>query len=77
MVRDRALHLAYGEFSREFSQVTAAAPFLGDPIVVEAEPGDAPAPHGDPAVDAIAWAHNETSTGVRSAFAAPRTPATP
>ncbi len=40
------------------------APFLGDPILVEAEPGSAPAPRGDAAVDLIGWAHNETSTGV-------------
>jgi phosphoserine aminotransferase len=64
LVRGRALHLAYGEFSRKFSQVTAAAPFLGDPILVEAEPGDAPEPRADADADAIAWAHNETSTGV-------------
>jgi phosphoserine aminotransferase len=64
LVRERALHLAYGEFSRRFAGVTAAAPFLADPIVVEAEPGDAPEPTSDPAADAIAWAHNETSTGV-------------
>jgi phosphoserine aminotransferase len=64
LVRDRALHLSYGEFSQKFAKVTAGAPFLGDPIVVEAEPGDAPAPVADPGVDAIAWAHNETSTGV-------------
>ena len=64
LVRDRALHLAYGEFSRKFAQVTTGAPFLADPIVVEAEPGDAPEPVADPGADAIAWAHNETSTGV-------------
>jgi phosphoserine aminotransferase len=64
LVRERALHLAYGEFSRKFSGVTAGAPFLAEPIVVEAEPGDAPEPVADPAADAIAWAHNETSTGV-------------
>jgi phosphoserine aminotransferase len=64
LVRDRALHLAYGEFSRKFAAVTAGAPFLEDPIVVEAEPGDAPEPVADPQADAIAWAHNETSTGV-------------
>jgi phosphoserine aminotransferase len=64
LVRDRALHLAYGEFSRKFSAVTAGAPFLEEPIVIEAEPGDAPEPVADPAADAIAWAHNETSTGV-------------
>ncbi len=64
LVRERSLHLAYGEFSQKFAKVTAAAPFLADPVVVEAEPGDAPAPSADPAADAIAWAHNETSTGV-------------
>ncbi|HEX5609889.1 MAG TPA: phosphoserine transaminase [Solirubrobacterales bacterium] len=64
LVRERALHLTYGEFSSKFSKATAAAPFLADPIVVEAEPGDAPAPVADPAADVLAWAHNETSTGV-------------
>jgi len=64
LVRERALHLAYGEFSAKFAKATAAAPFLADPIVIEADPGDAPAPAADPAADAIAWAHNETSTGV-------------
>ena len=64
LVRERALHLAYGEFSRKFASVTAGAPFLADPIVVEAQPGDAPEPVADPGADVVAWAHNETSTGV-------------
>jgi phosphoserine aminotransferase len=64
LVRERALHLTYGEFSQKFATVTAKAPFLADPIVVKADPGDAPAPQADPSVDAVAWAHNETSTGV-------------
>jgi phosphoserine aminotransferase len=64
LVRERALHLSYGEFSQKFAKATAAAPFLADPVVVEAEPGDAPEPTADPGADAIAWAHNETSTGV-------------
>jgi phosphoserine aminotransferase len=64
LIRERALHLSYGEFSQKFAKATAAAPFLADPILVEAEPGDAPVPVADPAADAIAWAHNETSTGV-------------
>jgi len=64
LVRERALHLSYGEFSQKFAKSTAAAPFLADPIVVEAAPGDAPEPTADPAADAICWAHNETSTGV-------------
>jgi phosphoserine aminotransferase len=64
LVRERALHLSYGEFSAKFAACTRAAPFLADPIVVGAEPGDAPEPVSDPTADAIAWAHNETSTGV-------------
>ena len=64
LVRRRALHLSFGEFSDKFARVTAGAPFLEEPIVVHADPGDAPDPAADPDVDAIAWAHNETSTGV-------------
>ena len=63
-MRERSLHLTYGEFSQKFAKATADAPFLADPILVEAEPGDAPAPRADAAADVIAWAHNETSTGV-------------
>ncbi len=64
LVRDRALHLIYGEFSSKFATCTRRAPFLADPVVIEAEPGDAPEPRADPQTDVIAWAHNETSTGV-------------
>jgi phosphoserine aminotransferase len=64
LVRERSLHLSYGEFSAKFAKAVGAAPFLADPVVVEAEPGDAPEPRAEPGVDAIAWAHNETSTGV-------------
>ncbi|HET7051041.1 MAG TPA: phosphoserine transaminase, partial [Solirubrobacteraceae bacterium] len=62
LVRERALHLSYGEFTSKFAACTRAAPFLSEPIVVDAEPGDAPRPVSDPAADVIAWAHNETST---------------
>jgi len=64
VVRERAAHLTYGEFSAKFARVTAGAPFLAEPVVVPADPGDAPAPAPVDGVDAIAWAHNETSTGV-------------
>lgn len=64
LVRERSLHLVNGEFSSKFAKSTAAAPFLADPILVAADPGDAPAPTADPAADVLAWAHNETSTGV-------------
>jgi phosphoserine aminotransferase len=70
LVRRRAVHLTYGEFSQKFATVTSGAPFLEDPIVIAAEPGDAPDPlaispvgEGEPA-DVLAWAQNETSTGV-------------
>ncbi len=64
LVRDRSLHLTNGEFSAKFAAVTAGAPFLVDPVVIKAEPGSAAEPVSDPSVDLIAWAHNETSTGV-------------
>jgi phosphoserine aminotransferase len=64
LVRERALHLSYGEFSAKFAAVTAHAPFLADPVLVCAPPGDAPQPVADPSCDLIGWAHNETSTGV-------------
>jgi phosphoserine aminotransferase len=64
LVRHRAQHLAFGEFSAKFAAVTAGAPFLGDPTVVRAEPGSVPAPYAEEGVDVHAWPHNETSTGV-------------
>ncbi len=64
VVRERAHHLTYGEFSAKFAKVTAGAPFLGDPVVTEADPGDAPEPAAAEGCDVVAWAHNETSTGV-------------
>jgi phosphoserine aminotransferase len=70
LIERRALHLIYGEFSSKFAQVTDEAPFLEEPIRIEAQAGDAPDPAmagpvgGEAGVDAVAWAHNETSTGV-------------
>jgi phosphoserine aminotransferase len=72
LVRERALHLVYGEFSSKFAACTRHAPFLADPLLVAAEPGDAPEPAGDPAADVVAWAHNETSTGVMVPVLRPR-----
>lgn len=71
LVQDRALHLAYGEFSSKFAVCTRRAPFLADPLVIEAPPGDAPEPTADPAADVLAWAQNETSTGVMVAVKRP------
>jgi phosphoserine aminotransferase len=70
LIADRAMHLAYGEFSQKFATVTSGAPFLKNPMVLSADPGDAPDPTSvgpmaeKAQADVIAWAHNETSTGV-------------
>ena len=64
LVDQRSLHLTYGEFSSKFASCVAKNPFVGDPIVIKTEPGTAPEPTSDPSVDVVAWAHNETSTGV-------------
>ncbi|CQD02966.1 phosphoserine aminotransferase [Mycobacterium europaeum] len=64
LIDKRSLHLSFGEFSAKFASAVANNPFVGDPIVVKADAGSAPEPQSDPSVDVIAWAHNETSTGV-------------
>src|SRR5258705_6629941 len=64
LIDKRSLHLTYGEFSSKFASCVAKNPFVGDPVIVKADAGSAPKPQSDPSVDLIAWAHNETSTGV-------------
>ncbi|BBX00532.1 phosphoserine aminotransferase [Mycolicibacterium moriokaense] len=64
LIDKRSLHLTYGEFSSKFASAVTKNPFVGDPVVVKADPGSAPEPQSDPSVDLIGWAHNETSTGV-------------
>jgi phosphoserine aminotransferase len=71
LVEQRALHLTYGEFSSKFAGVTAGAPFLADSIVIDAPAGSAPALTSSPDADVLAWAHNETSTGVMVAVQRP------
>ena len=44
LIERRSLHLTYGEFSSKFAQVAREAPFLEEPVVIKAEPGDAPDP---------------------------------
>jgi phosphoserine aminotransferase len=64
LIRERSQHLSFGEFSSKFAAAAKAAPFLGDPSVVTAEPGTHPAPRAEAGVDVYALTHNETSTGV-------------
>jgi phosphoserine aminotransferase len=64
LIRNRSQHLSFGEFSSKFAKAAKTAPFLEDPDVVTSEPGTRPTPRAVPGVDAYAWPHNETSTGV-------------
>jgi phosphoserine aminotransferase len=64
LLRSRTQLLSHGEFGSKFASVVSGAPFLGTPTVVEAEPGSLPTPYAEEGVDAYAWPHNETSTGV-------------
>ena len=71
LIDSKSLHLTFGEFSAKFASAVAANPFVGEPIIISADAGSAPEPQSDPSVDAIAWAHNETSTGVALAVRRP------
>jgi len=71
LIEHRAQHLVCGEFSAKFASVTRAAPHLDDPEVLEAVPGTAPVAKANPDVDAYAFPHNETSTGVMLPVARP------
>ena len=64
LVRERAQHLAFGEFSSKFGAVTSNAPFLGESSIIKSDPGTRPVAVAEDGIDVYAWAHNETSTGV-------------
>ena len=64
LIRNKSQHLSFGEFSSKFAKAAAAAPWLEKPSVIESDPGSRPEPVAEEGVDAYAWAHNETSTGV-------------
>ncbi|MGN6088689.1 MAG: phosphoserine transaminase [Actinomycetales bacterium] len=64
LVRERSQHVVMGEFSSKFANATAAAPWLADPSRIVADPGTRASCEAESGVDAYAWPHNETSTGV-------------
>ncbi|WP_114856624.1 phosphoserine transaminase [Brachybacterium sp. YJGR34] len=64
LVEHRSQHLVLGEFSQKFAAESAGAPHLADPEILRAEPGTATLARASAEVDAYAWPHNETSTGV-------------
>ena len=73
LIQERSEHLVFGEFSSKFGEAAAAAPHLGQPVIVSTEPVTHPVATKED-VDVYAFTHNETSTGVamklqRPAFA--------
>ena len=64
LIRDRAQFLTFGEFGAKFASGVKAAPFLGEPTILKAEPGSAPVFAAEAGIDAYCTPHNETSTGV-------------
>lgn len=63
-IEHRSRHYAFGEFSGKFANVTRAAPWLDDPDVLTAPPGERPELRPAPGCDVQAVTHNETTTGV-------------
>ena len=72
LIEQRSQHLSFGEFSAKFAQAAAAAPHLGDPSVVNADPGTAATATAEDGIDAYCWPHNETSTGVMARVVRPQ-----
>ncbi len=78
LIERRSAHLSFGEFSQKFAAVSSGAPFLEDPVKLSCDPGDAPDPlalgraAAEGGADLLAWAHNETSTGVMAPVVRPR-----
>ncbi|ASK66851.1 phosphoserine transaminase [Brachybacterium avium] len=64
LIERRSQHLVLGEFSQKFATEAVDAPHLAEPEVLRSAPGTAPQPLASAEVDAYAWPHNETSTGV-------------
>lgn len=64
LVERKAQHLSFGEFGSKFAKATDKAPFLEASSILTSEAGTLPAPSAEAGVDAYAWPHNETSTGV-------------
>ncbi|MER0245039.1 phosphoserine transaminase [Streptomyces sp. HSW2009] len=64
LIERKSQHLTFGEFSSKFAKAAAGAPWLDEPTVISSDPGTHPEPVAEAGVDAYAFTHNETSTGV-------------
>lgn len=66
LIERRSAHAVFGEFGGKFADEAQRAPFLQDPVVFAADPGQLATVTFHEDVDAYAWPHHETSTGVLS-----------
>ena len=64
LIEARSQHLVFGEFSSKFAAAAKETPFLGEPTVINSEPGWHPTAVAEAGIDVYALTHNETSTGV-------------
>jgi phosphoserine aminotransferase len=71
LIEQKSQHLSFGEFSSKFAAAAKAAPWLDEPSVIASDPGSRPEAVAEAGVDAYAWAHNETSTGVMAPVVRP------
>ena len=77
LIDARAANVVNGEFSSKFAKASKDAPFLQDPLVIDATPGTTASPEEIDAAlqgqefDVVGWAHNETSTGVQTPVVRP------
>jgi phosphoserine aminotransferase len=71
LIRARSQHVVFGEFAKKFAAEAASAPWLGQPTIRHAEYGARTAAVFEDDVDAYAWTHNETSTGVMAPVVRP------
>ena len=64
LVRERSEHLVFGEFSSKFAAATRRRRSSPTRSSSSSEPGSHPHARAEAGVDAYAFTHNETSTGV-------------
>lgn len=71
LVTTRSQHLVFGEFSAKFAAVTTGAPWLENPSIRRASPGELASAEPEGGIDLYALTHNETSTGVATEIVRP------
>ena len=71
LVDERSAHFVFGEFTSKFAEASAAAPHLGEPVIIESPAGDHPEVRAVAGCSTYALTHNETSTGVAMRLSRP------